>query len=193
MMAETRSRVEAADMTVAPLYLAPSLPGGSAPPEDQGDGAARRAAIRERARVLREEAQFLRAQSNALRDEWAKLMRDYLRRLPPQARKEILSRSPYVRLLARLETMPVIEQAKGIIMAQAHCDEAHAFDLLRQASQARNVPVHALAAQLVAKAAEPPPTGKTARPRRSSRRPPLSPSSSQAPDPCEWPPGQWSA
>jgi cell division septation protein DedD len=96
-------------------------------------------------------------------------------------------------LTNRLESQGPIEQAKGIIMAQAHCDEAHAFDLLRQASQARNVPVRALAAQLIAKATEPPPTGKTARPRRSSRRPSLSPSSSQAPDPREWPPGRWSA
>src|SRR5262249_12182303 len=36
----------------------------------------------------------------------------------PVSREQLLQRSPYARLLARLETMPVIEQAKGIIMAQ---------------------------------------------------------------------------
>jgi AmiR/NasT family two-component response regulator len=49
--------------------------------------------------------------------------------------------------------MPVIEQAKGIIMAQSACGDAEAFDLLRRASQRSNVPVRELAAQLVAKSA----------------------------------------
>ena len=42
---------------------------------------------------------------------------------------------------ARLDTMPVIEQAKGILMAQRGCGPEEAFDLLRQASQRFNVPV----------------------------------------------------
>jgi ANTAR domain-containing protein len=133
------------------------------------------------------------AQSNALIDETEQLMRGYLRRLSPQARKSTLSRSAFARLAARLETMPVIEQAKGIIMAQSHCDEPRAFDLLRQASQRRNVPVRVLAAQLVAQAAQPPPAAKLARPGRSPRRPTPSPASSQSPGPCERSPGQWSA
>jgi hypothetical protein len=54
---------------------------------------------------------------------------------------------------ARLQTMPVIEQAKGILMADSHCGDAQAFDLLRRASQRSNVPVRELAAQIVAKAA----------------------------------------
>jgi AmiR/NasT family two-component response regulator len=62
-----------------------------------------------------------------------------------------LQRCEYARLLARLQTMPVIEQAKGIIMAQSHCGEAEAFDMLRRASQRSNVRVRDLAAQLVAK------------------------------------------
>jgi hypothetical protein len=45
----------------------------------------------------------------------------------------------------------VIEQAKGIIMAQSHCGGAQAFDMLRRASQRSNVPVRELAAQIVAK------------------------------------------
>jgi hypothetical protein len=45
--------------------------------------------------------------------------------------------------------MPVIEQAKGILMAQHSCDPDEAFDLLRRASQRFNVPVRVLAARLV--------------------------------------------
>jgi ANTAR domain len=70
------------------------------------------------------------------------------------AGRDLLQRSAYARLLARLQTMPVIEQAKGIIMAQSHCGDAQAFDLLRQASQRSNVPVRELAAQIVANTAQ---------------------------------------
>jgi AmiR/NasT family two-component response regulator len=78
------------------------------------------------------------------------------RRSSPAGRN-LLQQSQYARLLARLETMPVIEQAKGIIMAQSRCEDSQAFDLLRQASQRGNVPVRDLAAQIVAKAAQAPP------------------------------------
>ena len=57
--------------------------------------------------------------------------------------------SAYARLQARLGTMPVIEQAKGIIMAQQGCAPEEAFALLRQVSQRANVKVHVLAAQIV--------------------------------------------
>jgi hypothetical protein len=67
----------------------------------------------------------------------------------PASRQQQLERSAYARLLARLETMPVIEQAKGILMAQSHCDAAEAFDMLRQASQRTNVPVRDIAARIV--------------------------------------------
>lgn len=67
------------------------------------------------------------------------------------AGRDLMARSAHARLLARLETMPVIEQAKGIIMAQSHCGDAQAFDLLRRASQRSNVPVRELAAQIVTK------------------------------------------
>jgi hypothetical protein len=69
------------------------------------------------------------------------------------AGRKRLQRSEYARLLARLETMPVIEQAKGVIMVQSRCGEAEAFSVLRRASQRSNVPVRDLAAQIVAKAA----------------------------------------
>jgi hypothetical protein len=45
--------------------------------------------------------------------------------------------------------MAVIEQAKGIIMAQNGCGPEEAFDLLRRASQRTNVKVRELAAQIV--------------------------------------------
>jgi len=45
--------------------------------------------------------------------------------------------------------MPVIEQAKGIVMAQQGCGPEEAFDLLRRASQRSNVKRHVLAEQIV--------------------------------------------
>jgi AmiR/NasT family two-component response regulator len=65
--------------------------------------------------------------------------------------QDLMQESGHARLLARLESMPVIEQAKGIIMAQSHCGDAQAFDVLRRASQRSNVPVRELAARIVAK------------------------------------------
>ena len=44
----------------------------------------------------------------------------------------------------------VIEQAKGIIMAQNHCDADEAFEILRRASMGRNVKLREIAAGLVA-------------------------------------------
>jgi ANTAR domain len=70
------------------------------------------------------------------------------------AGRDLMQQSAHARLLAQLESMPVIEQAKGIIMAQSHCGHAQAFDLLRRASQRSNVPVRDLAAQIVAKTAQ---------------------------------------
>jgi len=51
--------------------------------------------------------------------------------------------------MARQETMSVIEQAKGILMAQQQCGPEKAFDLLRQASQRTNVKLRVLAAKIV--------------------------------------------
>ena len=79
------------------------------------------------------------------------------RRRATPAGRDLLQHSEHARLLARLESMPVIEQAKGIIMAQSHCGHAQAFDLLRRASQRSNMPVRELAAQIVAKTAQVPP------------------------------------
>jgi len=45
--------------------------------------------------------------------------------------------------------LPVVEQAKGIVMAQRGCRPEEAFDLLRRASQRADVRVHVLAVQVV--------------------------------------------
>jgi len=59
--------------------------------------------------------------------------------------------SAYARLRSRLSSMPVIEQAKGIIMAQCGWTEEQAFDALRRTSQQGNVKVRDLAATIVAR------------------------------------------
>ena len=67
--------------------------------------------------------------------------------------------SAYTRLHARMASMPVIEQAKGIIMAQFGWAADEAFDALRRASQQRNLRIRDLAAEIVsatARAAEVP-------------------------------------
>ena len=66
-----------------------------------------------------------------------------------RSRREVLHDSAFARLAAKQETMPVIEQAKGIVMAQRRCGPEEAFDVLRQVSQRTNIKVHVLAAQLV--------------------------------------------
>lgn len=76
------------------------------------------------------------------------------------ARTGGLQFSAHARMEARLASMPVIEQAKGIIMAQCRCSEDQAFDALRRASQRENIKLRELAARVVAKTAE----GGSARP-----------------------------
>jgi hypothetical protein len=69
--------------------------------------------------------------------------------------REILHDSAFARLQARLESMPVIEQAKGILMAQQRCGPDEAFDLLRRASQRANIKISVLAARIVQDVASP--------------------------------------
>ncbi len=56
-------------------------------------------------------------------------------------------------LMKRLESQGPIEQAKGIIMAQNHCDPDQAFEILRRASQRSNTKLRVLADELVARTA----------------------------------------
>jgi hypothetical protein len=72
---------------------------------------------------------------------------DQLRKGRPS--RQILHDSAFARLQAKLDTMPVIEQAKGVLMAQYRCQPEEAFDLLRRASQTANIKVSVLAAQIV--------------------------------------------
>lgn len=62
---------------------------------------------------------------------------------------ELLGNSEFARLFQRVVTMPVIEQAKGILMFYEHCTADEAFDMLRRASQRSNVPVRDIAAAIV--------------------------------------------
>jgi len=86
--------------------------------------------------------------------------------------RQKLHDSAFARLQARLDTMPVIEQAKGILMAQYRCGPEEAFDLLRRASQRANVKVSVLAEQMVEQMASPEPQAarRPARPTSGGRR-----------------------
>jgi len=97
------------------------------------------------------------AQTRRFEDLRARLQAtfDQVRKGRPQ--REKLRESAFARLQARLDTMPVIEQAKGILMAQYRCSPEEAFDILRRASQSANVRVSALAAKIVEQVASPEP------------------------------------
>jgi hypothetical protein len=72
-----------------------------------------------------------------------------------RACRDVLHGSAYDRLIARLESQPVIEQAKGILMAQLGCTAEDAFDMLRVESQRSNIPVRDIARQVVDRGASP--------------------------------------
>jgi hypothetical protein len=136
-------------------------------PDPAPDLSCRAADARSRAAATWAHTMELRQQTEQILAEAARLTSADARpeRRSSTAGRELLQRSGYARLLARLETMPVIEQAKGIIMAQSGCGEAEAFDLLRRASQRSNVAVRDLAARIVAQAAQ---TQERAQPGRYS-------------------------
>lgn len=105
----------------------------------RAQGTVRRAErVLQKTQVAKQEYQQAYARAERLHEVWL------------SARKDRMRYSAYARMQARLASMPVIEQAKGIIMAQSHCGAAEAFTMLRQASQRSNVPVRELAAQIVA-------------------------------------------
>ena len=51
----------------------------------------------------------------------------------------------------------MIDQAIGVIMAQERCTQGRAFDLLRSASQSRNVKLRDIAAAIVTSVSGEPP------------------------------------
>jgi AmiR/NasT family two-component response regulator len=82
-----------------------------------------------------------------------------------RTQRQVLHDSAFARLAARLESQPVIEQAKGILIAQVGCSPDQAFSLLRAASQRTNVRVRDIARDIVdrttsvGRAADPPKPG----------------------------------
>jgi hypothetical protein len=97
-----------------------------------------------------------RAQAQRLEQAKAQLqaITEWMETGRPQG--EILRESAFARMQARLSSLPVIEQAKGIVMAQQRCGPEEAFDLLRRASQRANIKLHVLAAQIVDQVASTP-------------------------------------
>jgi hypothetical protein len=93
---------------------------------------------------------------------WDDTEQIWTRRLTALTDPERLRYSAYARLQARLVSMPVIEQAKGIIMAKYGWPEDQAFDALRRASQRENVKVRDLAASIVARTAHSAPAQRPA-------------------------------
>jgi AmiR/NasT family two-component response regulator len=66
-------------------------------------------------------------------------------------------------LRAALVARAVIDQALGIIMAQQRCTSDEAFDILRRASQTRNVKLRDVAAGIVTGISGRPPRGSSFR------------------------------
>ncbi len=62
---------------------------------------------------------------------------------------DLLVNSVSARFSPRASMIPVIEQAKGILMFYEHCSADEAFDILRRASQRSSVPVRDIAANIV--------------------------------------------
>jgi hypothetical protein len=119
----------------------------------------------------------LRAAQHELKENWQLIQATWERaerirrlRLTARAHPDSLRYSAYARLQARLGSMPVIEQAKGIIMAQFGWPEEQAFDTLRRASQRENVKLRDLAAAIVDRTAHAPSDQCGARPLSTVRR-----------------------
>jgi AmiR/NasT family two-component response regulator len=104
------------------------------------------AALARRASAARLE---LEAICQRLEDSRARLQETRMQLGISRPARERLHDSQLARLLARLETMPVIEQAKGVLIAQTGCDAEQAFAMLRSASQRANIPVRDLAMEIV--------------------------------------------
>ena len=124
--------------------------------------AVRHWAAQRRAAELLQSAQAARDRAQQVHELW----------LAARSGANPLRYSAYARLQARLASMPAIEQAKGILMAQFGWPEDQAFDALRRTSQRENIKVRDLAAKIVATAAQPGSAQSHARDRRqpSARR-----------------------
>jgi ANTAR domain-containing protein len=109
----------------------------------RAQGTVRRAErVLQKTQVAKQEYQQAYARAERLHEVWL------------SARKDRMRYSAYARMQARLASMPVIEQAKGILMARCGWNESEAFDVLRRASQRSNMRVRDLAAKIVDSAAQ---------------------------------------
>ena len=126
---------------------------------DTGDLCAQAQAAREQAALLGGRLQATRRQASEswqlIQVSWDQAERIRARRMLARTDPDRLRYSAYARLQAQLASLPVIEQAKGIIMAKNGWSEDQAFDALRRASQRKNIKVRDLAAFIVASVARP--------------------------------------
>ena len=118
---------------------------------------------------LKDAQREFEAQAQRFEEARARLHATIDRSMKGRSQAEILHDSAFARLLARLDSMPVVEQAKGILMAQNRCGPDEAFDLLRRASQRANVKVSVLAARMVEQVAAPEPGGNPPSARSADR------------------------
>jgi hypothetical protein len=128
---------------------------------DASDLYAQAQAAREQSLLLLERLQATQRQASEswqlIQDSWDQAEQIRARRLLARTDPDRLRYSAYARLQAQLASLPVIEQAKGIIMAKNGWSEDQAFDALRRASQRKNIKVRDLAAFIVASTARPAP------------------------------------
>jgi len=99
------------------------------------------------------------ARSNRIREPWL------------SAQDDRLTYSAYARLQARLASLSVIEQAKGVVMAHCGWNADQAFDALRRISQRENIKVRDLAAKIVAATVQPAQAPSLGRRAQTARHP----------------------
>lgn len=119
-----------------------------------------RAACQRSVRLAGELAESRRKTTESLRlvrESRGESARLRARRQASRTAQDRLQYSAYARLQARLASLPVIEQAKGILMAQYGWPEDRAFAALRWVSQRENIKVRDLAACVVARTVCPAP------------------------------------
>jgi ribosomal protein L19E len=127
--------------------------GSQSPPRADASRGSQRESLHDAFEAARAQHHGLSGQFEAAKAR-LEAIADWIETRRPQ--REGLRESAVARMQARLESQPLIEQAKGIVMAQQRCGPEEAFDLLRRASQRANVQVHVLAAQVVAQVAASP-------------------------------------
>ena len=131
-------------------------------------------AARKRSMLL---ARQFRATERKAKENWQLIEAAWNQTEQIRARRQVARTDPerlrysaYARLQARLASLPVIEQAKGIIMARYGWSEDQAFDALRRASQRENIKVRDLAATIVAQAARSAPHRRPSGPASTTAR-----------------------